>query len=350
MAEQLPGPPSGPSASSFEWPPAAELLTLENEFLHIAMWPRMGGKFVSLRCLGRGESRELLHPPIHVYTTATRTSGFELSDAGGWDECLPSVAACSAEGVNVPDHGDVWRLPWQARIEDNAISASVDGFSLPLRFTRRVALDGPAIQLDYTAENIGEQPTAFLWSAHPLFQVDEGDRILLPREVDQVGVEYASAGEMSARSAWPHAHPRQSTPIDLSRVGAFDGKTAYKLFAGPLQSGICGIYRAKLQIGILFHFDPRAVPFAGLWISQGAWPESGTASRETRQYTVALEPTTAPLDSLKGAIEQGHGRHLAPGETFCWQLRLEIAGAAHPVSMDELLAAAAVNAPSTITI
>jgi len=47
----------------------------------------------------------------------TRTMAFDSSDASGWDECLPSVAACRVKteaGVaEIPDHGDLWRVEWE---------------------------------------------------------------------------------------------------------------------------------------------------------------------------------------------------------------------------------------------
>ena len=39
-------------------------------------------------------------------------------DASGWDECLPSVAACTVKTagcrLDIPDHGDLWRVAWEA--------------------------------------------------------------------------------------------------------------------------------------------------------------------------------------------------------------------------------------------
>ena len=328
--------------------PAAELLTLESEALRVKLWPRMGGKIVSIVVRGHGSlagshDRELLHPPIHAYEEATQTSSFEHSDAGGWDECLPSVAACQWNAADIPDHGDVWRTPWNAVVRNDALLAQTQAFSMPLRFTRRIALDGPIMHLNYAVINTGDHPTDFLWSAHPLFQVQEGDRIVLPEGTETVHVESSSVPDLTRSGlpcAWPHVHLSHGGHLDLSTVGHQDGVTYHKLFAGPLSTGWCGLYREQLQLGILMRFDPTHTPFAGLWISQGAWPAGSNGG--PKQYTVALEPTTAPCDALDRAAHLGHAQHLLPQAEFAWPLQFEVYGSHESVRYEDFLAHASI--------
>jgi hypothetical protein len=89
-------------------------------------------------------------------------------------------------------------------------------------------------------------------------------------------------------------------------------------------------------MGILMRFNPVATPFAGLWISQGAWPETS----ETRQYTVALEPTTSPGDALDSAAKQGSVQKLMPGASLTWPMHLEVVGRDRPVTWEQFVAAA----------
>ncbi len=328
-------------------PPAGELLTLESEALRVKIWPRMGGKIVSIVVRGHGsraghEDRELLHPPIHPYNPATANSSFEESDAGGWDECFPSVAACVAGGVAVPDHGDVWRQPWTVSKKHEAVSAQVTASSVAMRLSRWLSLDGPTMHLRYSVTNIGTAGGDFLWSAHPLFQVQAGDRIVLPESVREVHVESSSAdrAEASDRCTWPLAQLTRGGYLDLSLVGPEDGITAHKLFAGPLSTGWCGLYRSALQMGLIMRFDPGQTPFAGLWITQGAWPSSENAA-DPRQYGVALEPTTAPCDSLSHAIKLGKAQHLQPLAEVSWPLQFEVFGSHTPIRYEEFVEKAA---------
>src|SRR5436305_4542411 len=87
----------------------------ENVLIHagdcvVTVLPRFGGKIASIRV----GSHELLQPPLSPIEPRTRTMPFDQADASGWDECLPSVAACSvktaAGQAEIPDHGDLWRV------------------------------------------------------------------------------------------------------------------------------------------------------------------------------------------------------------------------------------------------
>jgi hypothetical protein len=309
------------------------------------MWPRMGGKLTSLVVRGHGSlagsrDRELLHPPVQAYATRTATSSFALSDAGGWDECLPSVAACAMHGTDIPDHGDVWRKPWDAAVRHEALLTHVNASSVPLRFSRHLSLDGPTMHLRYSVTNTGNHGADFLWSAHPLFQVEEGDRIVLPDTVHQVRVEASSMQNLVLSRgccSWPRAEIATGGHVDLSTVGPRDGHTAHKVFAGPLPLGWCGLYREQLSLGIVMRFDPGQTPFAGLWISHGAWPQGPGTEECKKQYCVAIEPTMAPCDGLDRAAAMGHAQHLLPLAEFSWPLQFEVYGSHTPVRFDEFL-------------
>ena len=57
---------------------------------------------------------------------------------------------------------------------------------------------------------------------------------------------------------------------DLSSIGPSDGKSAAKVFAGPLNTGRAGLYRPQLRTGIMVSFDVRKLPYLGVWICHGA--------------------------------------------------------------------------------
>jgi galactose mutarotase-like enzyme len=56
------------------------------------------------------------------------------------------------------------------------------------------------------------------------------------------------------------------------------------------------------------------MPYLGLWICYGGWPDRAG----TKQNCVAIEPTTAPVDSL--AIAGPWSRTLAAGASYKWTL------------------------------
>ena len=78
----------------------------------VTILPHLGGKIASI-LVG---DRELLQSPLAPYAPRTRSMSFDAGDASGWDECLPSVAACTVKTEagtgTIPDHGDLWRVEW----------------------------------------------------------------------------------------------------------------------------------------------------------------------------------------------------------------------------------------------
>jgi galactose mutarotase-like enzyme len=302
--------------------------------------PSLGGKIASIRV---GE-RELLQAPLIPYAPRTRTMSFDAGDASGWDECLPSVAACSVQTANgtaqVPDHGDLWRVEWKNRDQgsgirdqfaaagsESSVSLRAECFSLPLALERTVALaetaTGWKVQLDYLLRNTGDQTVPWSWAAHPLFVAEAGDRIVLPASTHSLRLEGsggARLGKGGDRVSWPLATLADGSTSDLSLAQGPESGIGDKLFAGPLNESEnwCALERPKAGVRIKVGFDPVATPYLGLWICYGGWPERPGP----KQMCVALEPATAPVDSL--AVTGPWSRTLAPGDCFSWTMTAEI--------------------------
>ena len=120
------------------------------------------------------------------------------------------------------------------------------------------------------------------------------------------------------------AGPRQADrggETDLSLAEAPESGIGDKLFAGPLgvEENWCALERPKAGCEDSRRALTRAAtPYLGLWICYGGWPDRPG----TKQTCVALEPATAPVDSL---AETGPwSRTLAPGESFSWPMIVEI--------------------------
>jgi galactose mutarotase-like enzyme len=303
-----------------------ERIVLENSTMRVTVLPALGGKIASIVVLPGGE--ELLQQPLQPYALRTRYMTFDASDASGWDECLPSVAACevqTASGtVSVPDHGDFWQVEWETISHDgNGLEISADGFSLPLRFNKILHLDGNRLRVDYRLLNLSDEIVEYVWSAHPLFAVEQGDRIVLPdliREVTVEGSAQQRLGKSGRKQAWPIAATANGDHSDLSVAGNITDGVGDKVFAASPHEGWCAIERKGLKRRIELRFDPQESPWLGLWICYGGWPENGAR----RQQCVALEACTAEGDSLAVAAKQGRARSLSPRAEHRWSLEFQV--------------------------
>lgn len=304
-----------------------EEVVLENGNLRVAVLPALGGKIASIRIHPEGE--ELLQAPLRPYAPRTQYMSFDAGDASGWDECLPSVAGCEIEiasrAVTIPDHGDFWQVVWlvESRSEYE-LTLAAQGFSLPLNFRKKLRLEGESLHIEYSVRNRSAEPVDYLWSAHPGFAVEEGDRILLPPSVREVTVEGSRKnrlGNQGTRHSWPHTHANGQT-IDFSVAGKATDGIGDKLFAKAPAEGWCAIERKRLKRKVAFHFDAAQLPYLGLWICYGGWPETQTQ----RQHCVAMEPCTTEGDSLAAAIKEGRARRISAGSEDRWALELRVTG------------------------
>jgi galactose mutarotase-like enzyme len=298
----------------------------------VTILPQRGGKIASI-CVG---GSELLQAPLAPYADRTRTMAFDASDASGWDECLPSVAECSVETAGgtalIPDHGDLWRVAWTVQeSEQVAVSLRGECFSLPLLLERTVTLRETGsearkswrIDVDYMVTNVGSHASPWSWAAHPLFAAEAGDRIVLPSSIDSLRVEGSGGGRLGKSgdtATWPIATLANGSRANLSVAQPPESAIGDKLFAGPLKGdeNWCVLERPKAGFRIKVSFDASATPYLGLWICYGGWPDGAGP----KQNCVAMEPATAPVDSL---AETGPwSRVLAAGESFAWPMVVEI--------------------------
>jgi galactose mutarotase-like enzyme len=299
---------------------------LENNGMRVTVLPSLGGKIASIQLMPGGE--ELLQQPLQPYAPRTPYMSFDSSDASGWDECLPSVAACEVQTASgtasIPDHGDFWQTPWSISSQNgNELRMTADGFSLPLRFSRILRLSDTRLHVAYTLKNLSSNTVEYVWSAHPLFAVEKGDRIILPDSVREVTVEGSAQnrlGKRGTKQSWPNATLMNQEPWDLALAGEITDGIGDKLYTAAPQEGWCAIERKRLKRRIEIRFAPQELPCLGLWICYGGWPDNGV----NRQQCVALEPCTADGDSLAMAAAQGRARRLAPNAEIHWSLELSV--------------------------
>jgi galactose mutarotase-like enzyme len=300
-------------------------LIMQTDTIRATVLPALGGKIASLRWLPG--NIELLQAPLAPYAARTLTMAFDEGDASGFDECLPSVAAChvatQSGTVQVPDHGDFWRMAWETTQHGNEIRMASTGVSLPLRFERAMKLEGDTLSLDYRLTNVGQEAVPWAWSAHPLFAVDRGDRIALPPSVTTVQVEGSAGqrlGAKGSRHAWPQTAGVLRETLNLSVAGGIDDGIGDKLFAAAPAEGWAAIHRLQHRLRVEIQVDPQRSPGLGLWLCYGGWPES----RANRQQCVAIEPCTVPVDSLAEAVAAGLARWLEPGKSDEWPMRIRV--------------------------
>lgn len=301
-----------------------EALLLRDEHLEATVLPGHGGKIASL--IDRRTGRDWLwrNPYLDLKRPLPGASYVTEHDTGGFDECFPAVSegpypSPPWQDRRIPDHGELWAVPWEATLSEEAVTMVASTREFPMRFERRIALREGTLRLDYRVTNPTDHPFPFIWSSHPLLALEDGMRILLP-EAHPLEV-YGSnrLGDRHTHLVWPFV-----AGLDLSRV-ARSGWSAKLVGPAPARGWVGLTHQDRL---LRLGFDPAQVTELGLWLNMGGWcPLPGKAP----YFNLGLEPCIGWGDDLAYAIARGlnHGV-LPPHGERRWFLELRFEDAENP--------------------
>ena len=297
-------------------------VALRSEEVEVVVIPTLGGKLTNLRRL-RGREWLWRNEQIPLAPPAEGASYVETADSGGWDECFPTVGPCPMPGrdIMLPDHGELWSLPWESRVYDladgTAFTATARGKILPYDFHREVILDRhePVVRFHYRLRHLGDEPFPWIWSAHPLLNVQPGSLLTLP-SVHQMRVD-AALGRPEKKGdiiSWP---PGNAASFEFPG----DGQWAMKLYGdvGPSGRAILTDPRQGEQLELVI--SPDMVPQIGVWVNCRGWAPAG----KQPYYNLALEPCIGAPDRLDEAVGSWKlARVLNPGEVSEWSFHVRL--------------------------
>jgi galactose mutarotase-like enzyme len=304
-------------------------IALRSEDLEVVAVPTIGMKLTHLRRL-RG--REWLWRSDQTPLALPRpgASYVETADSGGWDECFPTVGPSPLPGAPastppLPDHGELWSADWASSVYDHAegttLESTTRGIRLPYEFHRAVTVErgAPVVRMRYHLRHTGGAPFPWIWSAHPLFNVQPGTIVELAG-VRQVKLDQVHGRDDVRRDdvvSWPGALGGDPDRFTLPA----DGHWAVKLFGDVGPEGRMALTDPRAGERLEVVVRPEEVPQVGVWINCGGWAPGGRRP----YYNLALEPCIGAPDRLADAVESwGTARTLAPGEEQRWALEVKL--------------------------
>jgi galactose mutarotase-like enzyme len=298
-------------------------IALRTDELEVVAVPSLGMKLTNLR---RPRGREWLWRNDQIALAQPRqdASFVETADSGGWDECFPTVGPSPIPGTpqgspSLPDHGELWSAPWASSAYEHAggvtLAASATGRLLPYEFHREVTLDRsePVMRFRYRLRNTGDSPFPWIWSAHPLLNVQPGTTLQLP-SVHQVrldavhGLPELSPGDIVS---WPDAFGGDGGRFSFPDGGAW----AVKLFGDVGRSGRMVLTDPRRGERLEMVVRQEEVPQVGIWINNRGWAPTGRQA----YYNLGLEPAIGAPDRLDEAVRDWNtAQTLRPGEERSW--------------------------------
>jgi len=311
---------------------------LENDTIRTVVVPSMGAKIVSLLDK-RTQLEWLIGPGDRPFRPASYGAVFTEQDMSGWDEMFPTIVACpypapgEISGTLLPDHGEVWGLPWNLEFTTpGSLKLSVEGKALPYRLTRTLRYNAAdTLEMRYELKNLGKEKLPYIWAAHPQFVCGDEAEIIFPPQVTEVCntiPEDWGWGEPETRFDWPEAVSVNGQPVRIDHTGPSSLKAARKFYVLPeTQVSWTGLIRKPSMDWICLTWNPAKVPYLGLWVDEGA----------LNHKTVATpEPTTGFYDSLALAWEKKQVTSIDPGETQSWNLAVRLGTGDHLFPKDQL--------------
>ena len=293
---------------------AQALFRLENTWLSVDIFPDGGGKFVSI--FNKKLQYEFLwrNQQLDLKTYGAGTE-YDPVFYGGVDELLPNDIPETVDGMDFPDHGELWSTPLKVEQISNGIILQATLPISKLNYQKTIRLDpiAPLIHTDYLIRNDSTFPVKFLWKLHAALKINKGDRILCNAGKGQIVDPEFSRFKQTEPFPWPEIEAIEASIIP-EKTGLMDFFYLY-----DLQQGEVGWENAEHAFYFGYRFDKKVFPYVWIFASYGGF---------LNHYTAILEPCTTMPISVNDAAELGQTMILQPGETISTTVTI-VAGSIH---------------------
>lgn len=307
-----------------------ESLVIHNECIRVRVIPQLGCKIVEIYDFKNGHEW-LWSDSSRPIKAAQYGDRYDLYDISGFDECFPNIGISQDPNnheIRLTDHGEIWSLPWQVTEKAFGLEASVIGKLFEYRFSRELLLDNSKITFKYSVTNIGAAPITYVWSAHPLFAINEDMKIEITGN-PKMSKEFGYGGRIGAdgenwyeghltEHVWPRVFGADGQVSDISEISLHKVLTDKVVLEAPID-GLVVLRKLASGRSLTMKFSPVETPFLGICYNFGAWPLTGEPAT-----WVALEPTTGKTDRLDECVELDCARVLEPDSSATWSLEIEL--------------------------
>jgi len=297
-------------------------IVLQNDALKVVVLPRWGAKLASIYYKPL-ELELLWQNPGKQYRKTVYGDPYEEGEASGFDEMFPTISRCFYEaepwsGTEMPDHGEVWSIPWEYEITESKVKLSVKGVSFPYVLQKDVYIEESTLHQQYRLANQSNAAFDYIWAAHPLFNTSTGMKLIVPQGMHTIinAVPSNRLGSYGRIYEFPFAKLEDGRVFDLSLVPKRNSSDYQKYwFLGKVKQGWCSLHDPNRSLNIDMSWPGNEVPYLGVWVNEGAW---------AGQYNIAPEPATGAMDRVDFSKMWGMGSQLGSGKVKQWRLSISV--------------------------
>ncbi|MGB7189659.1 MAG: hypothetical protein WBD10_05950 [Acidobacteriaceae bacterium] len=288
------------------------VVALENDLLRVVALPEAGAKIWQITfkpldadLLWNNPSLPPSRQPLHA--------SYDDTWSGGWDELFPNDESGHLQGLDLPDHGELWTGVWDAKPLQLGDAAGVHlCYTTPLsQFLAEKTIilrpQSAVVEIAYRLTNLGAGTRPFLLKLHPAFAVSPRHRIDFPAMtvVREAEFEGTLAGAPPV-FPWPYVSLGE-TELDLRQVPDPSSRALHFFYGTELSAGWCGVTNQENRLAAALRFDPEVFSCCWLFATHGGWRDLNVA---------VLEPATGYPLRIQSMIDEGRALSLAPGETL----------------------------------
>ena len=287
-----------------------EILFIENDFIKLCVIPNLGAKVSSI--VYKPQNFEILFQPTSEYSLPNYGDHFEKYDTSGIDELFPNVEEGEYPfkeylGEKLPDHGELWSIPWKCKIINKSIVCTVKSIKFQYIFERKISLKKNSIIFEYYVENRGTKNFIGFWTFHGLLAIDEKSELLL--NINKIMNVHDSkflgnAGNICTYPIYKGYRLNKFLPKSSKNTEKFF------LLSKIDKAGII-LNNGKLKLT----YDLKETPFLGIWKNEGGFKG---------EYNCALEPSNGFYDSMEIVKKTKKYMFLHPEENKKWSFKIEL--------------------------
>jgi hypothetical protein len=278
------------------------IVRLESTLLQADVAPGVGGRVISLIDKSSGYDFLWRNTSLPLELKA-RGSEYDPHFYGGIDELLPNDVAEPINGIDCPDHGELWTTALQSEVSGDRLTlhGRLSQFGLAYQREMRLRPESPWLDFKYRISNTTNQTRHFLWKLHAALAVQPDDVIECPARQAQIVDPAWSRFKAVAPFKWPNVDG-QTANVVPPRNETMDFFYLFDLTAGEM-----AWHRPSAGLKFEYRFDTNVFPYAWLFASYGGF---------LGHYTIILEPCTAMPMSVNEAAGKKQCSRLQPGEVL----------------------------------
>ncbi len=290
-------------------------ITLENDKISVTVILSQGGKIASFKY--KKNNFELLFDDCEKSKDDFLPfDNFEKS-AWGFDDAFPNIDeeefVFNGEKIKYPDHGEVWTLGFDYRIENDKLILRADSRIFDYTFEKTLSLCGEKLKISYNIMTKSENPFPCMWTMHCLIHCENDMKLMYPKTAKKLmNVRYDSKYLGNFGTVFDY-------PSDKYNFDAVFDKSANKCekvyVANEFSDGVCGAYYPKSDMEFKTYFDTEILKYLGFWVTEGGF---------RGDYNCAMEPSTGFFDKISIADKNNSLFYLTKDNPLKFEIELEL--------------------------